>query len=207
MMRSARSPVVRTSSTVATARLTGTSSKAARKRAAERAAQLAAAAVLVQRPRERAAEIAAHARRVTVVLEPGAEPRRQVGAAQPALDGLANEKMIADEARQRAADLVLARRYDRGVRDRQAQRPAKQRRHREPVCEPADERGFGESAHCLDVGVRADEPGGDDVHDGHRDQQRGGDCAHSPQTACEPGIRCWRYGCAVVHPNTPAISS
>ena len=86
--------------------------------AAERAAQLAAAAVLAQRPRERAAEIAAHAHRVVAVLEPSAEPRRQVGAAQPALDGLANEKMIADEARQRAADLVLARRHDRGVRDR-----------------------------------------------------------------------------------------
>ena len=125
MMRSARSPVVSTSRTVATARLTGTSSNADAQRAAQRAAQLAAATVLAQRPRERQTEIAAHARRVTAFLEPGAEPRSEIGAAEPPLDGLAHEEMVANEARQCAADLVLTRRHDSRVRDRQAERPAK----------------------------------------------------------------------------------
>ena len=100
--------------------------------------------------------------------------------------------MVADEARQSAADLVLAGWNDCRVRNRQAERPAKQRSDREPVGEPADERGLGERAHALDVSVRGEEPRRGDIHGAHGRQQRGGESARAAQAACKPGVRCRR---------------
>jgi hypothetical protein len=89
-------------------------------RAAERAAQLSAAAapVLLQCPAERLPEVAAEASGVVGVLEPRAEACREIRAAEPPLDGFAHEKMVANEARECAADLILARRHDRGMGNR-----------------------------------------------------------------------------------------
>ncbi len=115
--------------------------------------------------------------------------------------------MIADEARQGAADVVLARRDDRRVRDRQAQRPPEQRHDREPVGEAADQRGFGERPRGAGPTVLRQPPRRRDEHGCHDREQHGGRNSHAPQAADELGIRGGsRGGRAAVHPKTAAIS-
>ena len=79
-------------------------------------------------------------------------------------------------------DPVLVARDDRGVRDRQAERMAEQRGHREPVGQPADHRRFGERADEADRGVQPlVRARVSDVQRRHRDQQPGRDDAHAPE--------------------------
>ena len=59
--------------------------------------------------------------------------------------GAASRKCYLDEFAELVGDAVLIALDDRGMRDRQSQRPAKQRHHRVPVGEAADGRGFRES--------------------------------------------------------------
>ncbi len=139
------SPVISTSSRVPTAWLTGTRVECAAQATAKRGTQLVAVA-RAQRPIQRRAQIAAHAHGVRVVVEPCAQAFREIAAIEPPLYRFADEKVIADEARQGAADVVLARRNDARVRDWQAERPAEQRHDCEPVGEATDQRGFGERA-------------------------------------------------------------
>ena len=70
-----------------------------------------------------------------------------------------------------AAHLVLARRDDRRVRDREPQRVAEQRRDREPVGQRADHRRLGAGLHVADPALRVRPDG----HDGHDVDQRGQD--------------------------------
>ena len=72
-----------------------------------------------------------------------------VDVAHPPRDHRRDQEILLEEVGERLADPVLVARDDRGVRDRQAERVAEQRRHREPVGEAADHRRFGER---LDVG-------------------------------------------------------
>jgi hypothetical protein len=55
---------------------------------------------------------------------------------------LTRQEVLLDEIAEHAADAVLLGRDDRGVRDRQAQRPAEQCGDGEPVGETAHERRF-----------------------------------------------------------------
>ena len=70
--------------------------------------------------------------------------RAEIDLAQLGLDGRRFEEMHLDEFAELVGDAVLIALDDRGVRDRQAQRPAKQRHHRVPVGEAADGGGFRE---------------------------------------------------------------
>ena len=61
------------------------------------------------------------------------------------------EEVVLDEFRKPARDPLLVARDDRGVRDRQVERPAEQRHHREPVGERADHRGLGEGGGVVEL--------------------------------------------------------
>src|SRR3546814_11241875 len=74
-----------------------------------------------------------------------AEPPRDAGRAQPVGDQPGLQEVALDEAAETDADALLVARDDRGMRDRQAERPAEQR---------SEERRVGKSG-----SVRVD-PGG-----------------------------------------------
>ncbi len=77
------------------------------------------------------------------VAQPVGNERAEIDLAQLGLDRCSFEKMHLDEFAELVGDAVLVALDDRGVRDRQTQRPAKQRHHGVPVGEAADGGGFG----------------------------------------------------------------
>ena len=72
------------------------------------------------------------------VAQPVGDERAEIDLAQLGVDGCCLEKMHLNELAELVGDAVLVALDDRGVRDRQSQRPAKQRHHRIPVGETAD---------------------------------------------------------------------
>ena len=78
--------------------------------------------------------------RATVLrrCEPVGEMLRDVERREPSGEHIAAQKVARDEAAETAADLILACRDDRRVRDRDPERMAEERRHREPVRHAAD---------------------------------------------------------------------
>src|SRR3970040_688126 len=125
-----------------------------------RFAQFAALGV-AHEPIERDRKITAQALGRLLAIEPRSEPRGEIDALEPAFDDLTNEKVLTDEAREGAADLVLAARHDRGMRDGGAERLAKQSRYGKPVGEAADQSGFGKRPEHVDGGIaRAQRAGG-----------------------------------------------
>ena len=70
--------------------------------------------------------------------------RAEIDLAQLGVDRRGFEKMLLDEFAELVGDAVLIALDDRGMRDRQSQRPAKQRHHGVPVGKPADGGGFRE---------------------------------------------------------------
>ena len=78
------------------------------------------------------------------------EPRNDAGYPS------AGDHVVGDEAAQRATKTLLLVRDDRGVRDRDAERVAKQRGNGEPVGDAPDEAGLGG---CLAAG-RSPKPTG-----------------------------------------------
>ena len=68
----------------------------------------------------------------------------EIDVAQPRLDRLGRQEIGLDEFAQRVGDAQVVARNDRGVRDRQAERPAEQGDDGVPVGEPAHGRGRGE---------------------------------------------------------------
>ena len=153
------------------------------------------------------AEIPCDACGVALVRKPRAEPRGEVGAVEPPLDGLANEEVIANEAREGAADIVLARRHDGRVRNGEAQRPAKQRRHGEPVREPADQRSLGECSDGAEPRALGHEPPCRREQQRHRDEQRGREPAHAAQASFGFRVLERKPKRGLVHPNSAEISS
>ena len=65
--------------------------------------------------------------------EPGAQPGGDLGGLELGADHRRGQEVGLDELAERSADLVLPRRDDRGVGDRQAERPAEQRGDGEPI--------------------------------------------------------------------------
>ena len=88
---------------------------------------------------------AGEVRAALAVAQPVGNEAAEVDLAQLGIDGIGFEKMHLDEFAEFIGDAVLIALDDRGMRDRQSQRPAKQRHHRVPVGQPADGRGFRES--------------------------------------------------------------
>ena len=92
-----------------------------------------------------------------------------------------DQEIVAQEIGERVADPVLVARDDRGVRDRQAERVAEQRGHREPVGQPADHRRFGKGADKAPGRMTIAQRARDQKKPGHRHQQRGRDHPHAPE--------------------------
>ncbi len=78
------------------------------------------------------------------VAQPVGDERAEIDLAQLRVDRSSFEKMQLDEFAELVGDAVLIALDDRGVRDRQSQRSAKQRHHRIPVRQSADGGGFRE---------------------------------------------------------------
>ena len=95
-------------------------------------------------PRGAGADARAFARRRSARKRPTAPATSTL--LHPPRDHRRGEEIVLEEVGERVADPVLVARDDRGVRDRQAERMAEQRGHREPVGEAADHRRFGEGA-------------------------------------------------------------
>ncbi len=88
--------------------------------------------------------------------------------------GAAFEKVHLDELAELVGDAVLIGLDDRGMRDRQAQRPAKQGHHRVPVGEAADGGGFGEGRDEAEDRMQVrHHPGGDEHRERAYQHQRG----------------------------------
>ena len=93
----------------------------------------------VQQVRHHARDAALRHLRHVRVQQHALHQQRQVDPGQRPVDVGLGEHVVGDEAAQRAAQPVLLRRQDRGVRDRQAERMAEQSGDREPVRDPADQ--------------------------------------------------------------------
>ena len=78
------------------------------------------------------------------VGQPVGDQRGEIDLVQLFAHRFRRQEIHLDEAAEIVGDAVLVLRDDRGVRDRQAERPPEQRHHRIPVGEAADGRGLGE---------------------------------------------------------------
>ena len=84
---------------------------------------------LGQQPQREAREILA----ALAVAQPVGDERTEIDLPQLGFDGRGLEEMDLDEFAELVGDAVLVALNDRGVRDRQAQRPLEQRHHGVPV--------------------------------------------------------------------------
>ena len=94
--------------------------------------------------------LGAHALGVGRLSQPLARALRDRGARELGAHDARLEEVRLDELAERAADLVLAVRDDRGVRDRQAEWTTEQRGHGEPVGEGTHHAAFGGGAHIAE---------------------------------------------------------
>ena len=94
---------------------------------------------------------------------------------------IAVQEVVLHELAEPGADLGLASRHDRRVRDRDAERVPEQGRDGEPIGERTDHRRLGERLDVADRAVAVAERAGQDVHDRRGQEQSGGDELHVPQ--------------------------
>ena len=133
--------------------------------------------------------VAGEAGGVGRVGQPDGQPGHEVGGADPFGEDLGVEEVLLHELAQGGGELVLALDDQRGVRYRQAQRTAEQRRDREPVGDATDHGRFGGGLHIAEQGpVDADRSHGDEQH-GNRAQQGGGPTARGDQAPLPHGQR------------------
>jgi hypothetical protein len=116
--------------------------------------------------RQRLRSLTRDGARVFGVGNPSRETFPDVQAAQTSFDDLSRQEVALDERSERAADAVLSRWNNGGVRDRYPERVAEERRDREPVREPAHHRGFGRRAHETQPCEAGLQQARDEVHDG-----------------------------------------
>jgi len=119
--------------------------------------------------------------------QPAGDRARHVEAAGSPGDDDRDQEIGAEELRERVADPVLVARHYGCVRDRQAERMAEQRGHREPVRQPTDHRRLRERTDEREGGVGVDERAADEERRGHEHEQPGRDDPH----ADEGGRRCF----------------
>ena len=111
--------------------------------------------------------------------QPATGGPRHIELLQPPRNDPGREKIGLQKSCERRADPVLVARNDRGMRDRQAERMPEQRRHRKPVGQPADHRGFGKGPHIAKprIGIA---PGARRQKDaGHHDEHARRDDLHA----------------------------
>ena len=124
---------------------------------------------LGQKPQQESREILA----ALAVAQPVRDEGGEIDLAQLGFDGGGFEKMHLDEFAELVGDAVLVALDDRGMRNRQSQRPAEQRHYRVPVGEPADGRGFREGRDEAENGMHMQQSlGGDEQPQRARQHQR-----------------------------------
>ena len=101
------------------------------------------------------------------------------------VEDLLGEEVVLHELAERLADLILAVRDDRRVRNGHAERMTEQCGDREPVGERADHRRLGEGADGSDGRVVRLLPAGDEVDDRDEHQQTERERLH-PAHRCAP---------------------
>ena len=116
--------------------------------------------------------------------EPAAHPQRDRRGGGAVADDLLLEEVLPHELLERAAQLVLALRDQRRVRDRQPERVLEERGDREPVRDRAHHRRLGAGVDEAPEPVLAERR---DVHDRGQDQQADGERAH-PAQALAPAL-------------------
>ena len=97
---------------------------------------------------------------------------------EPALDDLTRQEIALHEGSDRPADAILAHGNDRCVRDRNAERVAKEGGHGKPVCDSAHHRRLRRGPNETDPRITRLEQSGDDEHDRRQDQQTRGARLH-----------------------------
>ncbi len=99
---------------------------------------------------DQARGVAGEPGRVGRLGQPAAQARNEARRTDPLGQHLGVEEVLLDELAQGGGELVLALDQQRGMRDRQPQRAAEQRRHREPVGHPADHGRLGPGLHVAE---------------------------------------------------------
>ncbi len=122
------------------------------------------------------------------VAQPVGNEAAEVDLAQLGIDGSGFEKMQLDEFAELVGDTMLVALDDRGVRDRQSQRPAKQRHHRVPVGEAADGRGFRKRRDEAEGRMHREQHLGDDEQRQRARQHQSGQRLDAPQLGRPRGI-------------------
>ncbi len=123
---------------------------------------------LRQQAQRKAREIVA----ALAVAQPVGDERAEIDLSQLGLDGTGLEEMHLDELAELIGDARLVALDDRGVRDRQAERPLEQRDHGIPVGEPADGRGFRKGGDEAEGGMHGQQPFRDDEERQRRSQHQ-----------------------------------
>lgn len=115
-------------------------------------------------------------------IEPSPQPVSHPSRAQSLPCDVLGQEVVGHEVLQVAANLVLALRNDRRMRDRQTQRMPEERGHGEPVSKRTDHG-------CLRAGIDITPAAGVIQTQGHgidrcgQDEQRQRDQAHPPKSA------------------------
>src|SRR5438270_1794880 len=108
-------------------------------------------------------------------------------------ENIRRKKITLDEDRQPFPDAILAPGQDRRVGYWQSERLTEERRHCEPIGEPADEGGLGGCSNEQYPEPRLRCPGRRDGQRRHRPEQRGRDQAISPKPASLKILRAYRH--------------
>jgi hypothetical protein len=115
------------------------------------------------------------------IVEPAREPGDHVDLREPLVRDPRREEIIGDEAAERRPDALLIVGNDRGVRDRDAERVAKQGDDREPIGTSADHAGFREGAQIRQPRPIKPRHGRGKENRRHQHEQRGRDDPHAQQ--------------------------
>ena len=137
-----------------------------------------------QKPQRKARQILA----ALAVAQPVGDEGTEIDLAEFCLHRCCLEEMHLDEFAELVRDAVLVALDDRGVGNRQAQRPFEQRHHRVPVGEPADGGGFRESRDEAEGGMhRHQRPRRDEDRECRRQHERRKPL-HAPQFSRTRGV-------------------
>ena len=117
------------------------------------------------------------------LAQPLAAAQRDLRARELGAHDVGCQEVRLDELAECAADLVLAARDDRGVRDRESERTAEQRGDGEPVGKRSDHAALGSSTHVAEPGQPLLQRERDDERDGHEQERAERDRLHAAQRA------------------------
>ena len=139
---------------------------------------------LRQQPQREAGEIVA----ALAVAQPVGNEGAEIDLPQFCFDGSSLEEMHLDEFAELVGDAVPVALDDRGVRDRQPQRPFEQRHHGIPVGEAADGGGFRERRDEAEGGMHMQQRFCSDEQRQRAGQHQRRQCLDAPQLGGADGV-------------------